>query len=135
MKNYIFWCIKPFSPVKVSRRFGRTYRLHFQGRRAVQVRNQHKENMACSLTLKVGATFSSKMLIYFLLYHTISRKTKFFTLSVMRVCPLKYKYVDFDRSVTWTDESRNEYGADLSGKYDWEVWRTLLYGILVKLLI
>jgi uncharacterized membrane protein YhaH (DUF805 family) len=32
MKSTVFWVIMPCSPLKVNRRFGGTYRLHFQGR-------------------------------------------------------------------------------------------------------
>jgi hypothetical protein len=32
----IFWDITPYSPLKVNRQFGRTYRLHLQGRRISQ---------------------------------------------------------------------------------------------------
>jgi hypothetical protein len=31
MKSSVFWGIIPYSPLKVSRRFGGTYRLHLQG--------------------------------------------------------------------------------------------------------
>jgi hypothetical protein len=40
MKISIFWDITPCSPLKVNRRFGRTYRLHLQDRSISQVRNQ-----------------------------------------------------------------------------------------------
>jgi hypothetical protein len=36
----IFWDITPYSPMKVNQRFGRTRRLHLQGRRISQARNQ-----------------------------------------------------------------------------------------------
>jgi hypothetical protein len=36
----IFWDITPWSPLKFNRRFGRTYRLHLQGRRISRARNQ-----------------------------------------------------------------------------------------------
>jgi hypothetical protein len=32
MKSTIIWDIMPYSPLKASRLFGGTYRLHFQGR-------------------------------------------------------------------------------------------------------
>jgi hypothetical protein len=40
MKSSVFWDITPRSPLKVNWRFGGTYRLHFQGRRMSQARNQ-----------------------------------------------------------------------------------------------
>jgi hypothetical protein len=33
MKSIIFWDMTPCSPLSFNRRFGGTYRLHFQGRR------------------------------------------------------------------------------------------------------
>jgi hypothetical protein len=33
MENVVFWDITPCSPLKFNRRFGGTYRLHFQGRK------------------------------------------------------------------------------------------------------
>jgi hypothetical protein len=40
MKSSISWDITPCSPLKVCRRFGRTCRLHLQGRRMSRARNQ-----------------------------------------------------------------------------------------------
>jgi hypothetical protein len=37
MKSIVFWDITPCSLLKVNRRFGGTYRLHLQGRRALLV--------------------------------------------------------------------------------------------------
>jgi hypothetical protein len=42
MKNTIFWDIMLCSPLKVNRRFAETYRLHLQGRKISQARNQRK---------------------------------------------------------------------------------------------
>jgi hypothetical protein len=36
MKIYIVWDIRPCSPLKISQRFGWTYRRHLQGRRISQ---------------------------------------------------------------------------------------------------
>jgi hypothetical protein len=44
-KNSIFWDITPCSPLTTNRFFGRICRLHPQGRRINQARNQHE---ACS---------------------------------------------------------------------------------------
>jgi hypothetical protein len=41
-KNTMFWDINPSSPLKVNRRFGGTYDLHFQGRRVSRTRNQRE---------------------------------------------------------------------------------------------
>jgi hypothetical protein len=40
MKSTILWDITPRSPLKVHKRFGGTYGLHFQGRRISRARNQ-----------------------------------------------------------------------------------------------
>jgi hypothetical protein len=40
MKSTIFWDITPCNPLEVNPRFGETYRLHLQGRRVRQARNQ-----------------------------------------------------------------------------------------------
>jgi hypothetical protein len=65
MKSTIFWDKTPCSPLKVSRRFGETYRLHLQGRKMTSA--------ACHLlsrwfhlslffsTLKMEVIFSSEM--------------------------------------------------------------------------
>jgi hypothetical protein len=42
MKNSILWDIMPCSPLKVNRRFGGTYYLHFHGRKGNQVINQYE---------------------------------------------------------------------------------------------
>jgi hypothetical protein len=39
----IFWDITPCSPLKVSRCFGETYRLHLHGRKISRVRNQRRK--------------------------------------------------------------------------------------------
>jgi hypothetical protein len=46
MKSSAFWNITPFSPMKVNRYFGGTYRLNLQGRK---VRNQHEEGSSQKL--------------------------------------------------------------------------------------
>jgi hypothetical protein len=52
MKSTIFWDITPCSPLKVNRRFGWTYRLHYQSRRISQIRNQREENSKQSLKIE-----------------------------------------------------------------------------------
>jgi hypothetical protein len=42
MKSSIFWNIMLCSPLKVNQRFGGTYRLHLQGQRMSQARNQRE---------------------------------------------------------------------------------------------
>jgi hypothetical protein len=41
MKFSVFWNITLCSPLKVNRRFGGACRLHIQGRKIIQARNQH----------------------------------------------------------------------------------------------
>jgi hypothetical protein len=84
MKNSIFWDAALCSPVKVKIPFGKTYRLHLQGRRVSQARNQHEVNSkqissCCHLayysTLKMEAICSSETLVDFhrITQHWISR--------------------------------------------------------------
>jgi hypothetical protein len=40
MKSFIFWNVLPYSQLKIKRSFGETCRLHLQGRRICQSRNQ-----------------------------------------------------------------------------------------------
>jgi hypothetical protein len=45
MNSPVFWDIRPCGPLKVSRRFGRTCRLHLQGRKMSQTRNEHEAEL------------------------------------------------------------------------------------------
>jgi hypothetical protein len=82
MKSFVFWDIPPWSPLKVNRYFGGTYRLHLQSRRISQARNQHESRwqaeqlclhmlsrwfLAClySSTLKMEMTCSFKTSVNF----------------------------------------------------------------------
>jgi hypothetical protein len=49
MKTTNFWDITPCSPLKVNRRFGRTYSLHLQCRRISQARYQRESSSDCHL--------------------------------------------------------------------------------------
>jgi hypothetical protein len=42
MKTTIFWDIMPYSPLRVNRSFGGTYRLHLQGGKISGARNQRE---------------------------------------------------------------------------------------------
>jgi hypothetical protein len=42
INSTIFWDITPYSPLRVNRRFGGTYRLHLQGRRISRARCQRE---------------------------------------------------------------------------------------------
>jgi hypothetical protein len=59
--SYIFWYITTCSPVKINRCVRGTYRLHLQGRRVSQARNQnevgskHSCSLAHSSALKMEA--------------------------------------------------------------------------------
>jgi hypothetical protein len=48
-KSTIFWDIKPCSPLKVSRRFRGTCRLHLQGRRISRARNKRESRWQSKL--------------------------------------------------------------------------------------
>jgi hypothetical protein len=78
VKSSVYWDIPPHSPLKVSRRFGGTVRLHLQGWRVSQARNEHeagkKSRSACfmlisclaySSTLKMGRNIPPKRLLTF----------------------------------------------------------------------
>jgi hypothetical protein len=68
LKSTIFFDITPYSPLKVNRRFGGTYRLHLQSRRISRAKNQREircqaELASCSAyssTMKMEAIFSSE---------------------------------------------------------------------------
>jgi hypothetical protein len=77
MKSSIFWDITPCGPFKVNRSFGGTCRLHLQGLRISQERNQRESGLclppaftlvsclAYSSTLETEETCSSKMSVDF----------------------------------------------------------------------
>jgi hypothetical protein len=46
--------ITPYSPLKVNRRFGGTYRLHLQGRRISPTRNQRESKWQAEPSFEVG---------------------------------------------------------------------------------
>jgi hypothetical protein len=65
IKSFIFWDITPCSPLKVSRLFGRTYRLHLHGRRISQARIQReagsKQSLLADVCFQKGILNVSKM--------------------------------------------------------------------------
>jgi hypothetical protein len=75
MKSSIFWDITLCSPLKVNRRCGGTSRLHLQGPKINQARNQREtclppeftlvSCLAYSSTLKMEATYSSETSVDF----------------------------------------------------------------------
>jgi hypothetical protein len=73
IRSSIFWDVTQCSPLKVNRRVGRTCRLHLQGRRISQARNQSEsrwqaEVVPCldySSTLKMEVTCSSETSVFF----------------------------------------------------------------------
>jgi hypothetical protein len=76
VKNSIFWDITSSTSLKANRRFGGKCRLHYQGRRISQTRNQHEGGwkagnftlvscLAYYSTLKMETIYSSKMLVDF----------------------------------------------------------------------
>jgi hypothetical protein len=62
MKSTMFRNITPCSPLEVNRRFGRTYRLHLQGRRISQARNQRESRWHAFNGLH--GVISQKMLLF-----------------------------------------------------------------------
>jgi hypothetical protein len=64
MKSSVFWDTTSCRPLKVSRNFGGTYRLHLQSRRVCLVRNQHEAD-------------SNALLLNFIRTHSVmSQKTE-----------------------------------------------------------
>jgi hypothetical protein len=61
MKSAIFWDITPCSPLEVNRRFGGTYRLHFQVRKISRARNQSESRW------KAEASIVNKVLCGYML--------------------------------------------------------------------
>jgi hypothetical protein len=59
----VFWDITSYDPVKVSRRFEGTYRLHLQGRRVSQARNPHEASTSSGLK-NVGLLSPDYMALY-----------------------------------------------------------------------
>jgi hypothetical protein len=64
MNSLIFWDITPCSPLKVNWCFGRTCRLHLQGRRISQARNHHEAgtswaNLPCCFMVVSFLVYSS----------------------------------------------------------------------------
>jgi hypothetical protein len=49
MKSSTFWYIMPHSPQKVKRNFGGPFRLHLQGRKISQARNQCENSLQAEL--------------------------------------------------------------------------------------
>jgi hypothetical protein len=49
MKSSIFWDTTPCSPLKVNRHFGGIVRLHLQGRRVSEARNQRESRWQAEL--------------------------------------------------------------------------------------
>jgi hypothetical protein len=64
-KTSNFWDIMPCSPLKVNLHFVRTCRLHLQGPRVNQSRNQRETDSKHFSALKMDATFSSETLVVF----------------------------------------------------------------------
>jgi hypothetical protein len=68
LKSTIFWAIMPCSPLKVNRRFGRTFCLHLQGRRISRKTNQRESRWQAEFyppTLKMEAICSSETSVDF----------------------------------------------------------------------
>jgi hypothetical protein len=57
MKSSTFWCVMPYSPSKVNRRFRGKCRLDLQGLRVSQMRNQHEASNEVEFSLHAGFSF------------------------------------------------------------------------------
>jgi hypothetical protein len=68
MKSIAFWDIMPSSPLKVKRRFGGTYRLHFQGR----ISRENISVKAGGLSFnRLHGVISQKMVLFMVMKHRI----------------------------------------------------------------
>jgi hypothetical protein len=66
MKSTIFWNITPCSPLKVRRRFGESYRLHFQGQMNREKYQHERGWQAAVFTLVSYFAYSTlKMMIWY----------------------------------------------------------------------
>jgi hypothetical protein len=72
MKSTIFCDKTPYSPLNLNRRFGGTYRLHFQGRRINRARNERESR------------WQTEPLAFNGLHGVTSQKTEFFITTVVR---------------------------------------------------
>jgi hypothetical protein len=125
MKSFIFWDISSCSPLKVSRHFRETCRLHLQGWRISQARNQHQAGvlitcftlvscllatcfmlvscMAYSLNLKMEVTCSSETSVDFqwTAWRYIPEDRTLHTFYVW--------YIFFPTSFVWDNWTRGEW--------------------------
>jgi hypothetical protein len=77
MKSSVFWDTTPCSPFKFNLTSGGIYRLHFQGQRISQARNQRESRW--QEILKMEETYSSETSFDLIgLQFVISQKTEFF---------------------------------------------------------
>jgi hypothetical protein len=60
MKSYILWDVTPFSPLKVFKCFGGTCRLHLQGWRVSQARNERGAYCLFHGDVLIGSLFSGE---------------------------------------------------------------------------
>jgi hypothetical protein len=63
--------IAHYSPVKIDRRFGTTYRLHLQGRRVGQGRHQHDVELLPGFILQTVSNVECSSETLALLYQTV----------------------------------------------------------------
>jgi hypothetical protein len=76
----VFWDTKPCGQLQVNRRSGGTCRLHLQGGRISQVRNQHEAGTGQSNRLTEISVYNPKLWVFFSLF-----------LHYMALYPRRYK--------------------------------------------
>jgi hypothetical protein len=101
MKSSVFWDKTPCSLVKVNWCFGETYRLHLQGRRVKQARNQHEAGWRGRLYVP-----PKHQLTLTRLHGIISQKTELFkqTSCLQRLSKLLQRL-----SLLWMFNSEQQY--------------------------
>jgi hypothetical protein len=103
MKTTIFWDITPYSPLKVNRRFGGIYRLHLQGRRISQARNQRESRWKAEpLRPWIRRRYfpPKRRLPFNGLHGVISQKTALFIITSVRTSNSTYILNDYRNWIT-----------------------------------
>jgi hypothetical protein len=94
MKSSVFCDITPCSPLKVNQRFGGTCRLHLQGRRICQARNQRgsrwKAQMSINCQRTIGRYMPEDRTLH---YHRCENLKSFFEVNIRQVYRKKNLYV------------------------------------------
>jgi hypothetical protein len=67
MKSSVFWDITPYSPLKIKRHFEGICRLHLQGLRVSQARNQHETGIIRLILIFLHDVISKKRELFIII--------------------------------------------------------------------